>query len=45
MEGLATVGFVFGMIGMSFGVIAYTALKKLIKELKDEDILGEDYKM
>ncbi len=45
MEGLSTIGFVFGLMGMSFGVIAYTVLKKLIKELKDKDILGEDYKM
>jgi hypothetical protein len=45
MEGLGTVGFVFGLIGISFGIIAHTAVKKLIKELKGKDLLGENYKM
>ena len=40
MEGLATVGFVFGMLGL----VAFVRLGKLIKTLKEKGILEEDYK-
>jgi len=40
MEGLAVLGFVFGMIG----VVALVRLEKLIKTLKEEGILDQDYK-
>ena len=40
MEGLALLGFVFGMIG----VVALVRLEKLIKTLKEEGILDQDYK-
>ena len=40
MEGLATVGFVFGMLGL----VAFVRLGKLIKTLKEQGILEEDYK-
>ena len=40
MEGLAVMGFVFGMLG----VVAFVRLEKLIKTLKDKGILKENYK-
>ena len=40
MEGLAVMGFVFGM----FGVVALDHLEKLTKTLKQKGILEEDYK-
>ena len=40
MEGLAIVGFVFGMIG----VVALVRLEKLTKTLKEKGILDQDYK-
>ena len=40
MEGLAVMGFVFGMLG----VVAFVRLEKLIKTLKDKGILEENYK-
>ena len=40
MEGLAVVGFVFGMIG----VVALIRLEKLTKTLKEKGILEKDYK-
>jgi hypothetical protein len=40
MDGLAIIGFIFGMIG----VIALARLEKLTKTLKDKGILDEDYK-
>ena len=40
MEGFAVLGFVFGMIG----VVALVRLEKLIKTLKEEGILDQDYK-
>jgi len=40
MEVLAVLGFVFGMIG----VVALVRLEKLIKTLKEEGILDQDYK-
>ena len=40
MEGLAVMGFVFGMIG----VVALVRLEKLTKSLKQKGILEEDYK-
>ena len=40
MEGLAVIGFVFGMAG----VIALVHLEKLTKTLKQKGILEEDYK-
>ena len=40
MEGLAIIGFVFGMIG----VVALVRLEKLTKTLKKKGILEEDYK-
>jgi len=40
MEGLAVIGFVFGMAG----VIAFVRLEKLTKTLKQKGILEVDYK-
>ena len=40
MEGLAVMGFVFGMIG----VVALVRLEKLTKILKEKGILDLDYK-
>jgi hypothetical protein len=40
LEGLAVMGFVFGMLG----VVALVRLEKLIKTLKEKGILEEDYK-
>jgi|TARA_B100001013_G_scaffold322816_1_gene233458 hypothetical protein len=40
MEGLAVIGFVFGMVG----VVALVRLEKLIKTLKEKGILDQDYK-
>jgi len=40
MEGLAVMGFVFGMVG----VVALVRLEKLIKTLQQKGILEEDYK-
>ena len=40
MDGLAAMGFIFGMVG----VVAFVRLEKLIKTLKENGILEEDYK-
>ena len=40
MDGLAVMGFVFGMIG----VIALVRVEKLTKTLKEKGILKENYK-
>lgn len=40
MEGLAVIGFVFGMLG----IVAFIRLEKLIKTLKSKGILEESYK-
>lgn len=40
MEGLAVMGFVFGMLG----VVALVRLEKLTKMLKEKGILDQDYK-
>jgi hypothetical protein len=40
VEGLAIIGFVFGMIG----VVALVRLEKLTKTLKEKGILDQDYK-
>ena len=40
MEGLAVMGFVFGMLG----VVALVRLERLTKSLKEKGILEEDYK-
>ena len=40
MEGLAVMGFVFGMAG----VVALVRLEKLTKTLKEKGILDQDYK-
>ena len=40
MEGLAVIGFVFGMVG----VVALVRLEKLTKTLKEKEILDQDYK-
>lgn len=40
MEGLAVIGFVFGMLGL----VAFIRLEKLTKTLKAKGILEEDYK-
>ena len=40
MEGLAVMGFVFGMIG----VVTLVRLEKLTKTLKEKGILDQDYK-
>lgn len=40
MEGLAVMGFVFGMVGL----VAFVRLEKLTKTLQQKGILEEDYK-
>ena len=40
MEGLAVMGFVFGIMG----VVAISRLEKLTKTLKEKGILEENYK-
>lgn len=40
MEGLAVVGFIFGMVG----VVAFVRLEKLTKTLKEKGVLNQDYK-
>jgi hypothetical protein len=40
MDGLAIVGFVFGLMGM----VAFVRLEKLVKTLKEKGVLGENYK-
>jgi hypothetical protein len=40
MEGLAVMGFIFGMVG----VVALVCLEKLAKTLKEKGILEENYK-
>ncbi len=40
IEGLAVMGFVFGMIG----IVALVRVEKLIQTLKEKGILGQDYK-
>ena len=40
MDGLAVMGFIFGLIG----VIALVRLEKLTKTLKEKGILEENYK-
>ncbi len=40
MEGLAVVGFVFGIMGL----VAFVRLEKLVKTLKEKGVLEEDYK-
>ena len=40
MEGMAVIGFVFGMLGM----VAFVRLDKLIKTLKEKGILEKNYK-
>ena len=40
MEGLAVMGFVFGIVGL----VAWVRLEKLTKTLQQKGILEEDYK-
>ena len=40
MDGLAIVGFVFGLMGM----VAFVRLEKLVKTLKENGVLEENYK-
>jgi hypothetical protein len=40
MDGLAIMGFIFGMVG----VVALVRLEKITKTLKEKGILDEDYK-
>ena len=40
MEGLAVMGFIFGMVG----VVAFVRIEKLTKTLKEKGILKENYK-
>ena len=40
MDGLAVMGFIFGMVG----VVAFVRLQKLTKTLKEKGLLDEDYK-
>lgn len=40
MEGLAVIGFVFGMLGL----VAFVRVGKLVRTLKAKGILDDDYK-
>ncbi len=40
---MAILGFIFGMTGLSFGLIAYIRLDNLEKQLKESEILDQDF--
>lgn len=44
MDGLAVLSFVFGVIGFVFGLVAFIRVEKLIKTLKAQGNLNQDYK-
>lgn len=44
MDGLAVISFVFGVIGFVFGLVAFIRVEKLIKTLKAQGNLNQDYK-
>ncbi len=44
MDGLAVISFIFGVIGFAFGLVAFIRVEKLIKTLKAQSTLTEDYK-
>ena len=44
MDGLAVISFIFGVIGFAFGLVAFIRVEKLIKTLKAQGTLNEDYK-
>ena len=44
MDGLAVISFIFGVIGFVFGLVAFIRVEKLIKTLKAQGNLNQDYK-
>jgi hypothetical protein len=40
---MGILGFVFGMMGMSFGLIAFTKVSALEKKLKETGVLDKDF--
>ncbi len=44
MDGLAVISFIFGVIGFAFGLVAFIRVEKLIKTLKAQSNLNQDYK-
>ena len=44
MDGLAVLSFIFGVIGFVFGLVAFIRVEKLIKTLKAQGNLNQDYK-
>ena len=44
MEAIAIIGVGLGIMGMGLGATAYTKLEKLVKELKESDVLKKDWK-
>ena len=45
MEALGVVGFVFGLSGCGFGIMAYLYVNKLVNTLKEKGILDKSYSM
>jgi len=41
---METIGFVFGLAGLAFAMIANTRLNKLEDKLKELDVLDKDFK-
>ncbi len=44
MDGLAVISFVFGVIGFVFGLVAFIQVENLIKNLKVQGTLTQDFK-
>ena len=40
---MGIIGFVFGMMGMTFGLIAFTRVSALEKKLKETGVLDRDF--
>ena len=44
MESFGIIGMGIGILGMGLGATAFTRLEKLVKELKEADVLKKDWK-
>ena len=40
---METIGFVFGLLGAAFGILAYLRVDKLEKKLKETGIVDKDF--
>lgn len=43
MEAFGIIGMGLGVLGMGLGATAFTRLEKLVKELKESDVLKKDW--